>query len=76
MEKKRNRPNSLTWCVDDQVLYESYEPALFNDWIIKTSTYGDQIQMFAYNIESGHTIIRWFDEKADAGLWLEHLCDL
>ena len=74
MEKKN--PENYTWSSRDECEFESFEPAMFNDWIIKTSTYGTQIQMFAFNIYSGMTIIRWFTEKGEAGEWLENLTDL
>ena len=72
----RKNLENHTWSSRDECEYESYEPALFNEWIVKTSTYGSQIQMFAFNINTRMTIIRWFSCKRDAGRWLEHLTDL
>ena len=74
MEKKN--PENYNWSSIDEREFESFEPAMLNDWIIKTSTYGPQIQMFAYNIYSGMTVIRWFTSKGEAGEWLEHLTDI
>ena len=73
---ERKNPENYNWSSIDECEFESYEPAMFNDWIIKTSTYGKQIQMFALNIHNGITIIRWFTSRGDAGEWLEHLTDL
>lgn len=73
---ERKNPENTNWSSIDESMFESYEPAMLNDWIIKTSTYGKQIQMFAYNIHNGITIIRWFTSRGDAGEWLEHLTDI
>ena len=72
----RKNPENYTWSSRDECEFESYEPAMLNDWIIKTSTYGTQIQMFALNIHTGMTIIRWFTSRGEAGEWLEHLTDI
>jgi hypothetical protein len=73
---ERKNPENTNWSSIDESMFESYEPAMLNDWVIKTSTYGEQIQMFAYNIHSGITIIRWFTSRGEAGEWLEHLTDI
>lgn len=74
MEKKT--PENYNWSSYDECEFESYEPAMFEDWIIKTSTYGNQIQMFAFNIYSGMTIIKWFTSRGEAGEWLQHLVEI
>lgn len=61
------------WNIVNKENFESYEPALFENWIIKTSMYDRQIQIFAVNIITYDTVIQWFDSKEEAGLWLECL---
>ena len=56
-------PENYTWSSRDECEFESYEPAMLNDWIIKTSTYGTQIQMFALNI---HTSIPFSDSSNES----------
>jgi len=67
-----DKHNSYSKIINEEG-FESYEPALFENWIIKTSTLDSQIQIFAINIVTNDTVIRWFDSKEEAGLWLECL---
>lgn len=75
MDKKSNE-NLKYRSSEDEIQFASYEPVLMGDWLIKASVYGSQIQMFACNIDTQMTIIRWFTKKGEAGEWLEHLTDL
>ena len=51
----------------------SYRTIYADDWCIKVSTMGGQIQVFVWNSSLGESTIEWFDNNMDAMLWIDYM---
>lgn len=51
----------------------SYHTIYAEDWAIKVSTMGRQIQVFMFNSSLGECQIEWFDNNMDAMLWIDYM---
>lgn len=51
----------------------SYHTIYADDWAIKVSTMGAQIQVFMWNSALGESTIEWFDNNMDAMLWIDYM---
>lgn len=69
-EDKKQKPIS----VRDESLFESYEPAMVGEWIVKVSTYGpNQVMVFMTNEMTLEAHLQFFDSEVEAVHWIEYM---